>query len=204
MDTTPVPDPHPPVEASALEEQSTTRWPKVIGMISLFYAAMGLLCQTGWGITSFFSEMLMSMGGMDIETPAIIKIFAIVMMVIMWFVGGLMLAGAIGLLRRRRAGVTRLRRWVVIRLVLLVLGTVAGIVMLPTSLEFQESIVEASNQAAREGGRPDMVQEFDQDAKWRQSIVMTAVFAGVFAAYPLFLGFYLSRSSIADEIQHWE
>lgn len=190
-------------EMPELAEPPATKWPRVIGIISVIYAAGGILCQVGVVASSFFSETLLKMGGMDIEMPPVLLAVNTVLGVVMSFVGLLLLFAAINLLRRRRSGVSLHKQWAVLRVVLVVAGVGIGIVLLPANIELQRSIQEASNERLREADRDDLVQEFSEDKVWRQTIITTGVTAGVVSVYPLFIGFYLSRRKIREEVETW-
>ena len=180
-----------------------TKWPKVIGIISLIYALCGLLCQVGAGVGTFLSEFFMGMGGLDVTMPPQLKYSTPVIALISFCIGLILLFGAINLLRRRPSGVSLHKKWAVIRLVVLVIGIAVGIVMLPANIEFQRSVQEATNRLAIEGGRPDAVRQFDEDSKWLQGRIMLGVTSGLAAVYPFFIGFYLSRKKIDEEVAQW-
>lgn len=180
-----------------------TKWPKVIGIISLIYALCGLLCQVGAGVGTFLGEFFMKMGGMDVKMPPPLKYSTPVIALVTFCVGLVLLFGAINLLRRRPSGVSLHKKWAIIRLVVLLFGVGVGIVMLPANIEFQRSVQEAQNELAIRGGRPDAVRQFDEDAKWLQGRIMLGVTSGLIAVYPLFIGFYLSRKKIDEEVAQW-
>ena len=115
----------------------------------------------------------------------------------------LLLLAAIRLLGRRRTGVSMHKTWAVLRLVMVVISVVVGILMLPTSIQFERSMQEATVRLARERGSNVPDRPFDEDFAWKKGVVMTGVSAGVFSVYPLFLGFYLSRRKIGDEVETW-
>ncbi|MCP3903344.1 MAG: tetraspanin family protein [Planctomycetes bacterium] len=192
-----------PSQDPMLMEPEDTAWPRVIGVLSIIYAVAGMLCQVtvaGW---TFFSEKLLAMGGMDIEIPASMKYPTIVLGFLVFCLGIFMLSGSAALLRRRRHGVSRLKTWAVLRLVLIVIGLGVTLFTLPGQLDFQRQVREAQNEQLRQSGRSDMVTPFDEDSAWVQVIATTGIFTAIVSAYPLFIGFYLSRRKIADELQHW-
>ncbi|NNF44719.1 MAG: hypothetical protein HKO59_12035 [Phycisphaerales bacterium] len=197
------PDASDPFEPNAEVEPAATRWPTAIGVISIIYALGGMLCQVGAAVSSLASSWLMKLGGMDVTVPAVLKVIGSVTAVVMFFVGLMLLIGGIRVLRRRASGIPLLRRWAVVRIVLLLIGVVVGIVLMPAQLDMQRSIQEATNERLREAGAADRVTEFDEDKTWRNLVITTGVTAAVASIYPLFLAFYLSRGKIADEVQHW-
>src|SRR5205823_4286407 len=103
----------PPIEGEM--EAPPSKWPKVIGVISLIYACFGLLCAVGIAASSFFMEQLMKLGGMDVVTPAIIKINGVVGGFLMLIAGVILLTGAVSLLRRQRGGIKLLKIWAFLR-----------------------------------------------------------------------------------------
>ncbi len=185
-------------------EPPDTGWPRVIGIISIIYAICGLGCQVLGLASIFLTEWLMSLGGMDVEMPAMVKITTGATAVVMTGVGFLMLAGGIALVRRRRTGVSRLRLWAILRMVLIAVGVVVGLMTAPAQLQFQEQALEATNQMLREKGQTAGIREFDEDAAWTQQMIMVGVLSAAFSAYPLFLGFFLSRRKITDEVATWD
>ncbi len=200
----PEPTPPPPTDADwVLEDPPDTKWPKVIGIISLIYALGGLLCQLGAGTASFMTEFLMGMGGMDVTMPMVLKVIGAVTALLGFLVGLVLLFGAINLLRRKRSSIAQHKRWAVLRLILIVVALLVNVVFMNANIEFQRASQDAVNRMMIENGQAQAVQEFDENGAWTKTVIMQGVFAGVFSAYPLFIGFYLSRKKIADEVDQW-
>jgi hypothetical protein len=182
-----------------------TQWPKVIGIISLIYAIGGLLCQIVIGIwTVVLAEVFMGMGGIDAPMPMSFKLVTGGSAVVLLVLGVVLLLGAIHLLQRKRAGVSMHKFWAITRLLWLVIAVVIGVFMIPTNIAYQREISDPTNRILIERGQTQGLREFDEDSAWRGSVIMTAVMGGVLAVYPLFIGFYLSRRTIADEVSQWE
>jgi hypothetical protein len=206
MDVQSMPDPEaelPPMTGAPPDDEPQTAWPRAIGIISVIYAGLGLLCGIGGAIGSFFSQTLMRMGGFDVEMPAAIKYQAAISAVVMLPVGLLLLMGGIRLLQRRRSAIPLLKTWAVVRLCLIVVGVLVAIAMMPTSIEFSRAMQEAGNDRLRESGRSDLVQEFDEEAIRRRTMLSTGITTAVIAVYPVFIGFFDSRSKIAEEVATW-
>ena len=181
-----------------------SKWPKVIGVMSLLYALGGLLCQTGMGAMGVFGDMLMRLGGSDMTMPIAVKIINGTLAVAGLGVGIYMLIGSIALLRRLRSGVSILRNWAVARLVLLLVVCVAAVINAPTNIAFQKAGVEMRNAQALEADMKDRVRPVPGDDELhRQLMIQTGVFAGVLSVYPMILGFYLSRRNVTDEVADW-
>ena len=178
-------------------DELETKWPKRLGVISLIYALGGILCQVGQGISNFFVEWLIGLSGaqIDVEIPMTLKLIQLSLVVLGLGVGVLLLVGAISLLRRRRSGVSLLKAWAVLRLVLVLVGLVVAILTMPSQVEVQRSIAEQRQTAG--------IREVS-DEKIRQSLILSSVIkAGVLAVYPLFLGFWVSRRKVGDEVSQW-
>ena len=119
-------------------------------------------------------------------------------------VGILRFVGAGNLRRRRRSGPSLLRAWSVIRLVLIVVGLGLAVMLAPSQVELQRSLLEQQNDQLREAGMESRVKDKTDDELW-QAVIRTGVIAsGVFAAYPFFLGLWLSRRKVTEEVQHWK
>jgi hypothetical protein len=168
----------------------------------MIYALGGLLCGVGYGVSLFLTETFMKMGGMDVQMPPILKVGGIVTSFLMLVLGILMLSGAISLIRRRRSGVKLLKAWAILRVLLTVLSVAFGVLAAPAQLEFQRSMAEATNQKLIEAKHPTQPIPSDE-ALWRRLVITTAVMSAVMSAYPVFLGFYLSRRKVAMEVEGW-
>ena len=198
-EVTSVPDPVGP----DLDETPQTTWPKTIGVISIVYGSLGLLCQGAMNAGGMLGEFFMKLGNLDVEFPMMFKVISGVTIVVMWILGIILIVGGIQLTRRRRGALRVLKTWVVLRILLIIVGVVLTVLLLPANLGLQEQILEATNKQAREAGRSDQVREFNEDTAWRTTVIGTAVASAAFSAYPLFLGLYLSRRKIVAEVEQW-
>jgi hypothetical protein len=195
----------PPTTRSIESELApTTNWPKVIGVISLIYAIGGLLCVSVYGAYIAFFPKLPEMLRGGIDMPPLVRFSSAALLALTLPVGIIMLVGAINLLRRRRSGVRGLKRWSVLRLLLLVLYVVLVVGTSRTQLEMLRQGVEFQNDMVREAGRPDRMRDVSDEALWKQFILQTSVFTAIFSFYPVFLGLYLSRRKVTSEIEAWE
>ena len=184
-------------------DELETKWPKRLGVISLIYAIGGLLVQALGAAWAVAGEWLLGLGNFEIEIPVLVKLVQGGMVVVASILGFVMLVGAINLLRRRRSGVSLLKAWAVLRMVLVLVGLVAAILIMPARVDMQRSIAEQTNEKRREAGLTTGMQETD-DEKIRAKIIRSSVImSGVVAAYPLFLGFWLSRRKVGDEVSQW-
>ncbi len=200
--------PAPPLDADDYDdypEPPRTRWPKVIGIISLIYAICGMLCQTTFALwLLFLMPMIMGMMQADeVTVPLVLKLIGIPQALLLLVLGIVLLLGSVKLLRRNRSGVGMLKQWAMWRVVLLVIGAGASIATLPAQIDMQTQMLEAQKEAAEDAGRPFPAAIPDYDTAWRRGVIGLGVFSGILAAYPVFLSFYLSRSKISDEVEQW-
>lgn len=192
----------PPIESEPLDLVEDSKWPKVIGIFSIVYALLGITCQ-GFGVLSLLmAPLLQAMAGINMDAPPILQILTYVSFAIYLSLGIFLFIGGMRMLRRRSRGLANLKAWAVIRLAMVMVSFVAGYLTLPASVEMQRSINESVNEILAKNNQPE--QPFDENAIYTRTVIMTAIGAGVTSIYPLFLGFYLSRKKISDEVNTWE
>ncbi|MCH7573262.1 MAG: hypothetical protein IH891_10140 [Planctomycetes bacterium] len=124
--------------------------------------------------------------------------------VIMFVLGLMLIFGGTRLLRRKPAGISLIKKWVIARIVFLLISFTASVLTAPIQIDIQRQSNDFTNEMAVKGNRPDRVKDFDEDNAWRFVMIQAAVVTSVIAIYPLFLGFYLSRKKISDEVNTWE
>ncbi len=197
-------EPAAPAFAEIDPSAGDSRWPRVIGVISLIYGIGGLLCAVGVGFSTMLSEWLMSLGGMKVEVPVVMKTVAVVSSLLALILGIIMVSAATGLLRRRRGGVTWLKRWAILRLGLLLAGVVVNVLTVSSQIQMQREILEAQNKMFRENNMESRIVEIDEHSLWRKIMLQSSIFTGLLAVYPVFLGLYLSRRRVVEEIQEWD
>lgn len=196
-------DDAPPIDAAALPEEPPSRWPKVIGIISLIYAICGLLCALGISLSSFLTSFMMSIAGMHVQMPTVLSITNAFSGVVLLVLGFVMLSGAIATLRRKRSGPKTLKVWVILRLTMIAIGLMIAVLTAPAQIQFQQSMLKAQQDKLRESGSKVVIPDRTDDQIWHNVIIGIAIGSAVFAAYPLFLGFYLARQKITDDVQRW-
>ena len=187
----------PPNFAEAETEE--TKWPKVIGVISLIYAIGGLLCNTFNGVWLGVADMIPEMFRRGAEIPGILRVSGIAQCVLILGVHILMVMGAVSLLRRRRSGPGLLKKWAIMRVGLILIGVVAMVLTGPAQIQMQRSILDYT----READMTDRIEEKTDDELWQSAMFWGGIEAGVFAIYPVCLGLYLSRKKITAEVEQW-
>lgn len=192
----------PPTEQGDMPDQESS-WPKTIGIISLIYAIGGLLCNFPSRLITVVMDKALALRGMEIELPTLVKLTVGALAVVIFVLSLFMLVGSVKLLRRKRSGISILRTWAVFRLVVVLLWLVVSILIAPAIIELKKSIQYQTNEILRDAGQGSRVKKID-DEKLQTAVMRdTVIEAGVFSIYPLFLGFYLSRKKITEEVQTW-
>ncbi len=194
----------PPIESEPLDLAQETGWPKVIGTLSIIYALVGLSCSLFVVGSPWLTEFGTRFSGIEMTFPQLLKIMAIVSGLIMFILGLMLFFGGIRLLRRKPAGVSLIKKWVIARFVFLLIGFTTTVLTAPAQVDFQRQALDATNEAMVKGNRPDLVKDFDEEQTWRLLMIQASVITSIIAIYPLFLGFYLSRRKISDEVKTWE
>ena len=190
---------HPTAQRNLLEQEESS-WPKRIGLFSLIYAFGGLLCQAALGVMPFVLGKFM---GSQINVPTAMKVSGGALAVVFFVIGLTMLVGSIRLLQRKRSGFSLLRTWSVLRLAMVLVVLIVAILTAPAQIQITKSILEQSNKNIREAGQGSKLNKIN-DEEIRSNVMRNAVIrAGVFTIYPLFLGFYLSRKKITEEVNTW-
>ena len=192
----------PPIESEPLDLVEESKWPKVIGIFSMVYALLGMTCQ-GFAVLIFLLiPVFQAMSGNDFDAPLMLQILTYVSFTIYVCLGIFLFMGGMRMLRRSTRGLANLKAWAVIRLVMVIVLFVAALFTLPTNIEMQRSINESVNEFLAKNNQPE--QPFDEDAIYTRTVIGAAIAAGLMSIYPLFLGFYLSRKKISDEVNTWE
>lgn len=188
--------------ASASDDGPPSRWPGVFGVISIIYAVGGLTCfglQGLWlGVMDFIPEMWR--GG--VTMPLGVRLAFIAQILLVLVLGIMLLAGGIGLVRRKRSSVGLLKKWVILRLIMLVVGVLVTIVTAPAQIQIQRQVHEFQVKMSEDADLKPPPPRTD-DEIWRGLLIQTGVISGVLAIYPFVLGMFLSRKRIADEIAEW-
>lgn len=201
----PPPDPNAPptLAAGSAPPEDTSRWPKVIGIFSLIYGFGGMFCGlmgAAWAI--FGAAMMAKLMDAQFTIPTVVKATTIGLTVFNLMLGVVLVVGAVSLLRRKRSGVRLHVRWALLRMILILVGVVVAIFTAPMQIDMQKAMEEAGNRKLVESGRPPKPLSTDAQV-YHKMIISTAIFSGVLSIYPLFIGFYLSRRKIREQISHW-
>lgn len=193
----------PPVEYHPVPRvEGPSTWPTGFGVFSIVYGVVGMLTTIFGLLMTLFSEAYWNaLMGVDVAVPSLLRVTTVILSVPLLALGVLLLAGAIGLVRRRRRSVTLIKSWVAARIVFAFLTLLSTPIVAQAQLDYQEAIYEALDErAAQRGEAPP--------PRWGAGSTTSAyVWAGIGAlvvcVYPFVLGFWLSRPRIRDEVAAW-
>ena len=187
---------------SMVDEVPLTRWPKVFGVFSIVYAILGLCCFSLQGVWLGLMDLIPEMfrGGITMPLPLRLTLIGLIIPVIV--LGFMLLTGGIGLVRRKRSSLGLLKKWVILRLVMLLIGVVVTVLTAPAQIQIQKQAHEFQSRMMAQSGRTPKPLPSD-DQIWHGLLIQTGIFSGLIAIYPFTLGMYLSRKKIAEEVAEW-
>jgi hypothetical protein len=195
----------PPVDLPPDEiVEPASSWPKVIGILSIVYASLGLLAVTCGGSWMLLLPMMPKFMGGGTSAPTVLLATTIGSSLVGICLGILLMSGGIKLVRYRREGVKRLKTWAIARLAWAIVAMGLAIVTMPTQIQFQREMQKQQMEAINSGGGPAPAFGMpSEEQQWTMAIISTVVIGVLTLVYPLFLGVFLSRRRITDEVQRW-
>ena len=140
-------------------------------------------------------------GGADI--PGILRLSLGLQVLAAVCLGAMMLIGAVNLLRRRRAGPRLLKRWAILRMLLILIAVVLLVLTALAQVDMQRSVQDFRNDMLRDAGRTDAIKESTDEELWQLVMLQGGIGVLVTAIYPVFLGLWLSRKKIVAEVDRW-
>ncbi len=182
----------PPAYPGPAERAS---WPGVVGVICIVFGGLGILGGV-WGIIApLFNEWLASLMPPEqqatMEAAAKVNPYPVATSLFMLAIAALLLAGGIGLVRRRGGAIGLLRAWAAIKIVWVIVGTFVGLHMTHALME------EMQNQMGS-GPAPGM------EAIMTASLVFGVVVGILWGcALPVFVLIWFSRRKIRNEVASW-
>lgn len=197
----------PPTDPGQSVGHAVAAWPRWLGLSGIGFAALMLVvsCCQSLGV---FGSRLIPMGELELpEVPAIIKASVVTDTVLTLALGALLLTGAVGTLRLRRAGIRSLRQFAIARLVLVIPLLLLSIAMVRPSVRWTADIARAVVDWKERQGAP--VTEAEREATHQQDpttfqLVMSIAWPLAGGAYPLFLLLFLRRPDAVRELERWD
>lgn len=189
----------PPIETGGLPPP-ISKWPSVVGTISIVLASLGLVCYgcgTVNGLVSAFMGGIAAPGQQPPPpAPGPVAAMQIGSACVSTLLSAWLLAAGIGLLRRRPWGRPGAIGWAVAKLVVAVVSTAIAIVQAEQAAQYvNDAIAQGSSQG---GGSVS----FKVTAAMLMSFYVAALLWSLI--WPVFLLAWLSRARIRDEVRSWE
>jgi hypothetical protein len=195
----------PMSELQAGVPQEVNRWPVIVGVLGLIYGILGCCAHTiaigGVALSGFW----MGLAGIKDPPPMPNAALTVASSAITLVSGILLIVGSVLLLQRRSKCVSFLMTWVVLRLVLVVVGLVAGIALMQSQVEYGEkmdAMVREIIEAKSPGGTKNMP-PFDRERQEQISRISLFGISVVMVAFPLFMGVLLTNRKKREEIESW-
>jgi hypothetical protein len=186
-----------------------SRWPLVVGTISILYSVLGLVWLLIGLAGIFLGPWLQStMMGIDpVAVPTALVIGQTVIILICLVLGVMLLVGGILTCKRRRRGPRLISIWAVGRLVMILLGIGFSFLTLDLNVQYQLHLGEGVKEFMEDRG---MTTEQIQNAVPTEEVlrsrilVWPLVFFAMTAVCPIALGLVLSGRGIRADYQSWE
>ena len=183
-----------------------SKWPTVIGVLCLIYAAIGFLANTCNGLWPWMQGPILSMAGLkDVAFPSGLGVMSMATGVVGFALAIVLVVAGLGVLRRRTNSFRLLRIWVIIKIAESVIGLGLGLMFMDAQVEYQTSIQDATRELILErGGDASAVPEKSADAI-RRSSMMSLVFVGpLVLVFPVVIGLLATKKSWREDVDGWE
>lgn len=184
------------------------RWPFVFGAVSLAVGVFGFCMQGAGAAFTGFSQSFMKMGGMDVSPPPdVVRILGLTQAIILCALGIVLIAGAAMLMNRNPLGALLVRVWVVLRLLMVVAGLIAGVLTIKPNVEWQITMTAEIRESLRknpnikEKDLPPIPEREDAEKKALWSIIGASL---AFSAWPFAMAIVLSRPNVRADIDAWK
>ena len=184
------------------------RWPFVFGGVSLALGVFGF-CMQGLGAAfAGFTDSLMKMGGMEVSPPPdVVRVVGITQAVILCALGIVLIAGSALLMNRNPLGATLVRVWVVLRLLMVVAGLVAGIVTIKPNVEWQITMTAEIRESLRKqpGFNEQSLPPIPEREKAEKQALWSLLGASVaFSVWPFVMALVMTRPNVRADIDAWK
>lgn len=202
--TEPSSDPFAPYPDDLAARRS--RWPIVFGSISLVYAVLGTCVQGIGAGMSVASDKIMKMSGMEVSpAPKVVQIVGGVQAGVLVILGIVLITGSAMTLLRKPLGVTLMRFWAFARLVMVIVGLVAGIVTLKPQVEWQITMTSEMRESMRNKGiKEEQLPPIpEREATEQRALWAIAGASLAFAIWPFVIAIALSRANVRADQAAW-
>jgi hypothetical protein len=137
-----------------------------------------------------------------VSLPIAVRLALIGLVIPVMILGVMLLTGGIGLVRRRRSSIGLLKKWAVLRIVMLLVGIVVTILTAPTQIQIQKQVYDFQVKMMEQAKRTPPPPKSDEQI-WQGIMLQTGIAMGCFAIYPFVLGLYISGKKVTAEVAEW-
>jgi len=185
---------------------SKSSWPTVVGVLCIIYALFGIAANSCNVLWPWAQGPFLSMTGLEgITIPWALASLTIIGGVVGVGLAIVLLVSGVGVLRRRAKGFQLLRLWVIIKIIETTIAFGAGIILMDTNIEYQQSIQDATRDLVRErGGNTGSIPIKTAEEMKRSTIIMTCVMVPFMFAFPVIIGWLCSKKAWQVEVDGWE
>jgi len=202
--TEPTADPFAPYPDDLAARRS--RWSIVFGSISLVYGVLGTCLQGAGAGMSVASDKIMKMSGMEVSpAPTVVQVVGGVQAGVLVILGIVLITGSAMTLLRKPLGVTLMRFWAYARLVMVIVGLVAGIVTLKPQVEWQITMTSEMRESLRNKGiKEEQLPPIpEREATEQRALWAIAGASLAFAIWPFVIAIALSRANVRADQAAW-
>jgi hypothetical protein len=187
-----IPQMTPPVMGRDLGEQPA-KWPKVVGVINIVLASLGLICYGCGSLNTILSPFFVGMipeGQRPVTAQGAQLAIQIVQQCVATALSVWLLIAGIGLVKRRAWARAHCIGWSVVKIILALLSTLMGAL-------FAQQIVQQINDQLSQRGTPPFTLTVP--------IVMTVIIVSLFVylIWPTFMLIWFTREKITHEMAEW-
>ena len=199
----------PPLTADEFPELSEpSRWPLVVGTVSILYGILGILFLLIGLAGIFLGPWLQStmMGIKPVAVPTALVIGQTAIILICLVLGVILLVGGILTCKRRRRGPRLISIWAVGRLVLILLTIGYSFLTLDLNVQYQLHLGQGVEEFMESrGSSPEEIRQAvpTEDVLRERLLVWPLAFSGMFAICPIVLGLILSSKRIRADYRSW-
>jgi hypothetical protein len=183
----------PPIEPMDLVDPVESKWPTGVGVTSIVFGGLGLLCYGCQSLSTAAQPFLLGAIPEDQRPPApqgVQLVFQVVQLCLAWVLSVWLLVGGIGLVRRRAWARGHLVAWSFAKIVLTLVSTVVGLLFLDALVQ------QINDQMSAQGPSP-----FTFTRGMMIGIMVVSLVW--FFVWPVFLILWLGRASVKDEVERW-
>lgn len=187
----------PPMDGEFIDEQQS-KWPTVVGTISIVLGSLGILCYGCNSVSTIFQPMMVNMLPPDQQPPpqpAAIMAMSIAQYCGLALLGIWLLVAGIGLCKRSAWAPKAITFWAIARLALTVIFTILTFVFLQDMVDGINQQIEQS--AAQQGNAVP----FTMTTGIMTIIILVML---VFVSWwPIFILFWMSRATVQRDTAEW-